>query len=278
MISKFTARDASDPLVQYLMLSDVQRQNIDLAMPLEALQKKAKSEGADRFQTFQFTQKGDVLDNGDRGLLSSFLDFLWDHTSSQFPAERVDMRVCIRDAEFVKLFDALSCNHTARSGHAAKSLRGLKDAFHAIPGTPEGEAESKIVLRMTRGPSNSCINFHCDGGYATGTVQVALNDPTEFSGGRLIFFVNNRLIVPDRIAGSVCQHPRAVLHAVTALGEGTRKSLFVVDQSNGLGEEGVVDVIDAHVQAFVAESREKRPSRRQEAGCLGRLAAWICFK
>jgi hypothetical protein len=31
--------------------------------------------------------------------------------------------------------------------------------------------------------------------------------------------------------------------------EGTRKSLFVVDESNGLGEGGVVTVTDAHVSA-----------------------------
>jgi large subunit ribosomal protein L40e len=40
MISTFTVRDTSDPLVQYLMLSDEQRASAPV--PLEALQKKSK--------------------------------------------------------------------------------------------------------------------------------------------------------------------------------------------------------------------------------------------
>merc|ERR1712070_561772 len=116
---------------------------------------------------------------------------------------------------------------------------------------------------MTRGPTNACINFHCDGSYATGTVQVALNDQTEYSGGRLCFFVNDRLWELDRPAGSVCQHPQKVLHAVTALLEGTRKSLFVVDQRNGLGEGGVVEVTAAHVKAFL-DAQAKQVENEEE--------------
>ena len=75
----------------------------------------------------------------------------------------------------------------------------------------------------------------------TGTIQVALNDPAEYTGGRLCFFVMkkgdqpNDLVVLERPAGSVCQHPRKVLHAVTSLITGTRKSLFTVHEANGLG-------------------------------------------
>ena len=104
---------------------------------------------------------------------------------------------------------------------------------------------------MTRGPTNACIDFHCDGIYATGTVQIEINDHTEYQGGQLCFFVKNELFTLQRPAGSVCQHPSKVLHAVTSLTKGTRKSLFVVDQTNGLGEGGIVTASSMDVQSFL---------------------------
>ena len=67
--------------------------------------------------------------------------------------------------------------------------------------------------------------------------------------------MNHHLHVLERPAGSVCRHPRAVLHGVSALTAGTRKSLFVVDRANGLGELGVVDVTSAHVEGFKLRER-----------------------
>jgi len=216
----------------------------------------AKQENAAGFETFRFSRDGGILSRDICTVLSSFLDFMWDRTSSEYPSGRVDMRMCVPDAEFKRLLDVLSYSN------ASQVLHALKESFREIPGTPKDERASKIALRMTRGPSNACINFHCDGGYATGTVQIALNDDAEYSGGRLCFFVNDRLEVLDRPAGSVCQHPRKVLHAVTALTEGTRKSLFVLDQTNGLGEDGVVQVTGQHVQAFVDVQAEEAEARR----------------
>lgn len=89
---------------------------------------------------------------------------------------------------------------------------------------------------------------------------MAINDPSEYKGGRLCFFVNDQLHVLERPAGSVCQHPRRVLHAVTGLTRGTRKSLFVVDKTNGLGEGDVVSVTEAHVKAFLAAPKTPAPT------------------
>jgi hypothetical protein len=95
--------------------------------------------------------------------------------------------------------------------------------------------KSKIALRMTRGPSNACINFHCDGSYVSRTVQIALNGTTDYEGGRLCFFqcpdakypLGNLIILDERPPGSICRHRKDVLHALTALTSGTRKSLVV---------------------------------------------------
>ena len=116
---------------------------------------------------------------------------------------------------------------------------------------------------MTRGPSNACINFHCDGINVTCAVQIALNDTTDYDGDRLCFLQcpdvkypeGNLIILDERPAGSVCRHRKDVLHDVTALTAGTRKSLFVVDKQNGLGEGGVVvHVKENHVHSFRKET------------------------
>ena len=115
-----------------------------------------------------------------------------------------------------------------------------------------GKGEYKVALRGTRGPTNSCIDFHCDGNYATSTSQIPLNPPTEYKGGQICFFVNDHLHFVPRPAGSLVQHPPNVLHGVTQVTEGSRKSLFIVDKSNGLGVGGVVELTDDDVASFSA--------------------------
>ena len=70
---------------------------------------------------------------------------------------------------------------------------------------------------------------------------------SEYKGGRLCYFVSDHLLVLERPVGSLVQHPREVLHAVTCLTEGTRKSLFIVDRHNGLGDNDVLTVTQEDV-------------------------------
>jgi hypothetical protein len=37
----------------------------------------------------------------------------------------------------------------------------------------------KVALRMTCASTGACINFHCDGGYASGMLQLAINGTAE---------------------------------------------------------------------------------------------------
>jgi len=266
MISTFTTRNTSAPLVHYLMLSDEQRAST--TAPIEALQNKAQFAGAVDFESFKFTREGKVLTAETLRVLSSFLDFMWDKTFSDAHVGRVDMRMSVPDIEFTTLLAG------ARCANAATILHGLKGIFKEIPNTPQDDGSSKIVLRMTRGPTKACINFHCDGVYAAGTVQVALNDQSEYSGGRLCFYVNGRIMELDRPAGSVCQHPRSVLHAVTALMKGTRRSLFVLDQTNGLSDGAIVDATGAHVQEFLDTHTKK--AREEEGNAAKRPRLSMC--
>ena len=99
-------------------------------------------------------------------------------------------------------------------------------------------------------PTSAFIDFRCHWTDAKSTVQVALNDSAEYQGGRLCFFVNDQLHVLERPAGSTCQYPAKVLHGVSVLTQGSRKSLFVLDESNGLGDTAVQEVTLHDVQRF----------------------------
>jgi serine/threonine protein kinase/ubiquitin len=288
MISTFTSVDISDPLVKYLMLTD--RERASAVKPMAQLCAKAREEGAgeeaaagasEPFElmlppSFRCTSRTysakpkltePVLDDRVLELLGQFLDFMWRETSSEqseSDKERVDMRMSMSDKLFLQLFGGILASSTAKD--ALHRLHEMWRWENSSP--PLSGKEGKIAMRMTRGPSNACINFHCDGqahdskNFATRTVQIALNDTTDYEGGRLCFFQcpdaqypeGNLIILDERPAGSVCRHRRDVLHAVTALTSGTRKSLFVVDKTNGLGEGGVVHVKENHVHSFLMET------------------------
>ena len=119
-----------------------------------------------------------------------------------------------------------------------------------------GKHRAKIAFRMTRGPTDSCIRFHCDGPYAQSTTQIALNDSSEYRGGRLVYFEHrpstpNKLSVLERTRGTMTHHTPKVLHAVTRMVSGTRKSMFILDEANGLGDSNVITAEDAQVNAFL---------------------------
>lgn len=247
MISTFTHNDVTSPLIQYLMLSDEER--ADFSVPTAALYERAQSEEANPFQTFRYKEDGEILSSDQRELLCNFLDYMWESTSPNAPANRNDIRLVVPEEQLERLFALGDLGN-----RSARVLYNLREIFRQVPGS-SGHGGSKIALRITKGPTNACINFHCDGIYASSTSQIALNDPSEYKGGRLVFFVNGILHVLDRPAGSLVQHPPKVLHGVTCLTEGTRKSLFVVDKGNGLGEGGVFEVSSEDIDGFFDSRR-----------------------
>jgi hypothetical protein len=252
--------------------------------PTAALRKKEQQNFAEQHLdsrcSFKFSlpTSHPALDARARELLCHFA---WEKTVAD--RARIDMRMVVLRAAFLQLLEEKETESRAEGPAAASSraervLRELKRLSPDIPGTPKGDSEYKIALRMTRGPTNACIDFHCDGyahaslAKAAGTVQVALND----QGGRLCFFVmkpnekDDELVVLKRPAGLVCQHGSKVLHGVTALLSGTRKILFVVDHTNGLGEDGVATASCSDVTLFLEDTALKAAKRetdmaRQEA-------------
>jgi hypothetical protein len=179
----------------------------------------------------------------------AFLDFIWDQTSEEAEDGRVDMRVSLP----LTALNGIFADYENTAENTPEIIERLKSLYYQVPGA---RGKPKLALRMTRGPTDSCINFHFDGGYASSTTQIALNNPSEFKGGALCFFVNDNLHFIPRTRGSLVQHPPNVLHGVTSVTEGIRKGLFVVDEWNGLGMEGVVEATFEHIVNF-AENRAR---------------------
>jgi len=248
------------------------------------------------------------------------------------PLQKTDLRLSMPDEQFMRLINASS--PPGVEGKGQRTLTQLKHYYKNIKAsstTRHSGNDPKIAMRMAKAPMNHCIDWHVDGDYASATMQVALNEPEEYVGGRLCFFQTSATeIVPDnedrrfddmyggggpdpltrdqsrekmkldkgssfrqadfeqhwaglpkapprqagavanstlnppedrlecleRFAGSIVTHPKSVLHGVSRLTEGTRKSLFVVNQTNGLGEGKVVCVEQKDVDDFLRPANE----------------------
>ena len=223
---------------------------------MEALRAKAKEAGAAPFLTFRFDAAADILDPVQSTIFCKFLDFMWEHTRGENSDARVDMKLVLDKKIFTDLLSPQDRKLEAK--YSVSNLqRKLNRLYAAVQNTTDKEA--KIALRMTRGPTKACIAFHCDGNYATSTSQVALNDPSEYEGGKLCYFVNDTVHFLERPVGSLAQHAPKVLHGVSNLTGGTRKSLFLVDQNNGLGDKDIHIVVSTEVQDFQQAQCPKLP-------------------
>ena len=82
-----------------------------------------------------------------------------------------------------------------------------------------------IKLRRTEAVRGRCIDFHRD--VSLRTMQLPLNDESEYQGGRLVYaHADGRLSVPTRAPGSATIHDREIVHGVTEMVAGVRRALF----------------------------------------------------
>ena len=86
---------------------------------------------------------------------------------------------------------------------------------------------SETIIRRCQS-HGKMIDFHTDHSFRT--MQVALNDDTEFVGGRLMFASEGKLQAPARPKGTISIHDNTIAHGVTRLESGTRYGLFFLDQ------------------------------------------------
>ena len=260
MISTFTSNDTNNPLIGYLMMTDDERENV--AVPIDDLREKSKKIPTARrndFSTFKYQHNPEILHEKQLSALCELLDFIWDKTAAAGSDDsRVDMRLTLTSEQLVAVLAPVDSPY----GDKYKAINldaKLKKLFRSVPTVDGGNnINHKIALRMTKSPTNSCIDFHRDGGYATSTSQIPLNSPSEYKGGALCFFVNEHLHFVPRVAGSLVQHPPHLLHGVTSVTEGVRKSLFIVDEKNGLGENGVTALSSDHLVSFLAKQAQQK--------------------
>ena len=169
------------------------------------------------------------------------------------------MKLVVRPQELLQLLDAA----TPFTGGQTKFKPSpvVEKLLGLYRGRPARNINIKIAFRMTRGPMNSCIKFHHDGAYARSTSQIVLNKRSEYVGGDLVFVTCESapsgppvsVSIPARCQGAITHHPPHVLHGVSRLVSGTRKSLFVLDEANGLGGRNVIKVKLDMVQQFLEQ-------------------------
>ena len=142
---------------------------------------------------------------------------------------------------------AASASAPAKASASAKAAETVQRLLNLYMGT-DAQRNAKFAMRMTVGPGQACIPFHCDGVYATSTTQIALNGDDEYEGGRLVYYTfdvqackQGTLHVVRRPAGTTTHHRPKILHAVTRMVSGERLSFFVLDAANGLGDRDVLD-------------------------------------
>jgi len=245
MISTFTSTSLDDATVTFLM--DPSKPQPDRL--LDELATKAQRHNANGDSTHRYVASTvEHIPPALCHIFSDFLDFLW---SDRNDDTLKDLRAVVSNSQFQRICKQVSMTDD-ESSHALQYLIAMfKDhpvATNSIP---------KIALRITKGPTDACIDFHCDGAYATSTLQLVLNDPEEYEGGSLCFYEKGELNIIERPFGSLTVHPAKVLHGVTALRSGFRKSLFIVDHLNGLGEGSVLTVSDDVVAQFCFVMKSK---------------------
>ena len=300
-----------DPLEEFLMLTDEERSKMSMTASqskrlLDALVIKAKEEKAilgNPNIKYTYDESRAYLHPLQCDVLSSFLNHVWD-TKLQDHENVVDIRMLLTDDQFLSLLESTTYEdkgvllveeytpktilNELKLKHQSISSTHLgvnnDDDCHIInaASSSSSQEKGKLALRMTRGPTNSCINFHCDIGGGSGTCQIPLNDPSEYQGGKLCFFsitMNANAVEAEaegrgyhkflkfvpRTKGSLTMHPSKMLHGVTTVSSGTRKSLFVIDKRSGLGvddddESGsiVIELTDHDIESFLVVHSEQR--------------------
>ncbi len=251
MISTFT-HDDNNPLDHYLLLPDEQFEKAPI--PLAELRAKATEQKArTTADTLEWKEDNGVLTSYHVNILNDFVTYLR-NTMEHFE-EKPDIRTIIPENLLSMIFD---------NGLPADFVSDLK-RLH------KSDLTSMFVLRTTKGPTRKCINFHVDGDAATRTLQIPLNDPSQYKGGKLVFFIDDKIVAPPRTPGSLTIHHRDVLHGVTSVQQGVRNSFFIIDdgensKGRAISYEGVPTLKESIVTAYNSrnETKELKNSLAQD--------------
>ena len=191
MISSFTSGSDGSALTEWLLLTDEARDAAEPPSPTLLTQCMTSKKAASglTFTTKEPAITAALITPAQREVCKRFMDA----AHAILAPESSDIKITLTETSFSALFPGDDSN--------AQYARLMA----------EHPSSAKIALRRSVGPVDGCIAFHCDGNYATHTVQIALNDETEYVGGRLCFIDDkNGLTVTSRLAGTLTSHPAKV--------------------------------------------------------------------
>ena len=141
------------------------------------------------------------------------------------------------DTKYQESLDKIVCPDDINNGkngdlkididmHILETLIGkntVKKMCQLFPGSID-----KIIIRRCAA-HKQWIKFHYDH-FTSITMQVPLNDESEYVGGKLVFVNGNcKISVPSRPAGSYTIHDDTILHGVSRLDSGVRYGLFFLE-------------------------------------------------
>jgi len=217
MISNFSGFDKSDPLIRYLMQGDVDIKGT-VEVPEKLLRKRRKDLGGSARSKLrlQYTAQK-ILDNHQRRKIIGVANFVHSNQEIEGKSDKIlqDLKIVFSQGVLNRIVESETAEDELKNHHSEK-------------------LHTKIVLRRTS-RTEGCLPWHVDGSYSRCVVQYTLNDDKSYEGGRLCYYCDDTgLLVPRRPAGTITVHFKE-MHAVSRCLGGVRYSLFVVDESNGLG-------------------------------------------
>jgi hypothetical protein len=71
------------------------------------------------------------------------------------------------------------------------------------------------------------LKFHIDE-FSFKTLQLSLNDDSEYIGGKLMYASKGELHIPKRKSGTVTIHDNKIVHGVSMLESGVRYGFFML--------------------------------------------------
>ena len=107
--------------------------------------------------------------------------------------------------------------------HTLETMIG-KDVTQNMIDLFKSNVDEIKIRRVESDKTDKIIDFHLDHAYKT--MQVSLNNDTEYKGGRLVYIMSDGIYRPPRKCGTITIHDNTIPHGVSVVEEGVRYGLF----------------------------------------------------
>lgn len=160
-----------------------------------------------------------LLTNSECAILTNYLDIIYNN-----------------DNDFIKSLNINELNNLIGTHAVQRLIEHFDGPFDTI----------KLRRVVATG---KCIKFHTD--FAWRTMQIPLNDESEYVGGKVIYKIDQELIAMKRVIGTACIHTHEVLHGVEPLISGIRYSLFLCETNARMKDNEFDDLVDLVLEKLI---------------------------